>query len=235
MIGQKSLWEVAGSVPVNTRDKIEGGREVTRPVDLETIPLYVRAGAVIPMGPVKQYAAEKVEGPLDLWVHPGTDGAFSWYEGDGKSFDFRQGEFIRVNIAWSDRQRRLSLRLASGAKMLGGMSLCSNDATRNVDRNSLCAPWSAREVAFWETSTRVSKLSTVGPIRCSSPRTPFGANVRVGDDPLGARANGGHATSADRAFPDQVKLNRSTSGWRDSTRSIRTLPFGGQTSISIAG
>src|SRR5204862_7186926 len=42
-----------------TREKMEGGREITRNVDLETIPLYVRAGAVIPMGPVKQYTWEK--------------------------------------------------------------------------------------------------------------------------------------------------------------------------------
>ncbi|HXB72567.1 MAG TPA: TIM-barrel domain-containing protein [Candidatus Acidoferrales bacterium] len=101
-----------------TRQKLEGGREITRPVDLETTPLYVRAGAVIPMGPVKQYTAEKVDGPLSLWVHPGADGAFSWYEDDGKTFDYRKGEFMRVNISWNDRQRRLSLRLAGGSKML---------------------------------------------------------------------------------------------------------------------
>jgi hypothetical protein len=50
-------------------------------------------------------------------VHPGADGAFSLYEDDGKSFDFRKGEFMRVNIAWNDRQRRLSMRLAPGSKM----------------------------------------------------------------------------------------------------------------------
>jgi alpha-glucosidase/alpha-D-xyloside xylohydrolase len=102
-----------------TREKVAGGREITRKVDLETIPLYVRAGAVIPMGPVKQYTDEKLDGPLTLWVHPGGDGAFSLYEDDGKSFDYRKGEFMRVNLAWNDRQRRLSLRLAQGSKMLG--------------------------------------------------------------------------------------------------------------------
>src|SRR5215469_15069673 len=100
------------------REKLEGGREISRPVDLETTPVYVRAGAVIPMGPVKQYTDENVDGPLELWVHPGADGAFSLYEDDGKTFDFRKGEFMRMNIAWNDRQRRLSMRLASGSKML---------------------------------------------------------------------------------------------------------------------
>jgi alpha-glucosidase (family GH31 glycosyl hydrolase) len=100
------------------REKLEGGREITRKVDLETVPVYVRAGAVIPMGPVKQYTAEKVDGPLEIWVHPGADGAFSLYEDDGTTFDFRKGEFMRMNIAWNDRQRRLSVRLANGSKML---------------------------------------------------------------------------------------------------------------------
>ncbi len=102
-----------------TRERSEGGREITRKVDLETMPLYVRAGAVIPMGPVKQYTAEKVGGPLTVWVHPGADGAFSLYEDDGETFNYRKGEFMRVNFAWNDRRRRLSMRLASGSKMMG--------------------------------------------------------------------------------------------------------------------
>jgi len=101
-----------------TRERLEGGREITRKIDLETIPLYVRAGAVIPMGPIKQHTAEIVEAPVALWVHPGADGAFSLYEDDGKSFDYRKGEFMRVNVAWNDRQRRLSVRLARGSEML---------------------------------------------------------------------------------------------------------------------
>ncbi len=101
-----------------TRERMEGGREITRRVDLETIPVYVRAGAILPMGPVRQYTGEKVDAPLTLWVHPGSDGAFSLYEDDGTSFDFRKGEFMRVNIAWNDRQRRLTMRLASGSRML---------------------------------------------------------------------------------------------------------------------
>jgi alpha-glucosidase (family GH31 glycosyl hydrolase) len=104
-----------------TRERIEGGREISRKVDLETITLYVRAGAVIPMGPVKQYTDETVEGPLTLWVHPGADGGFSLYEDDGKTFDYRKHEYMRVNIAWNDKQRRLSLRLANGSKMLAPM------------------------------------------------------------------------------------------------------------------
>ena len=99
------------------------------------MPLYVRAGAMIPMGPVKQYTGEKVDGPLTLWVHPGADGAFSWYEDDGTTFDFRKGQFMKVNVAWNDGQRRLTLRLANGAKML-----CAGE-TRHCDSRG----WGAKQ------------------------------------------------------------------------------------------
>ena len=77
-----------------TGERLEGGREITRPVDLETMPLYVRAGAIVPMGPVKQYTAEKVDGPLAVTVYPGADGAFLLYEDDGSSFNYRKGEWM---------------------------------------------------------------------------------------------------------------------------------------------
>ena len=100
-----------------TRERIEGGREITRPVDLETMPVYVRAGAVLPLGPILQYTGEKVDAPVELWVHRGADGTASLYEDDGQTFDYRKGKFMRINLAWNDRQRRLSIRLAPGSKM----------------------------------------------------------------------------------------------------------------------
>jgi alpha-glucosidase (family GH31 glycosyl hydrolase) len=97
-----------------TEEKIEGGREIDRKVDLATTPLYVRAGAVLPMGPVKQYSDEPVDGPLTLVVYPGVNGTTPLYEDDGKTFDYRNGEFMKVEMNWADANRRLNLRLASG-------------------------------------------------------------------------------------------------------------------------
>jgi alpha-glucosidase len=101
-----------------THEKLDGGREISRKVDLETTPLYVRAGALIPMGPVKQYTAERVEGPLEVVVHPGANGAFSLYEDDGATMNYRQGKFMRIDMHWDDRRRQLSLRLAKDSQML---------------------------------------------------------------------------------------------------------------------
>ena len=100
-----------------TEEKLEGGREIERMVDLETMPLHVRAGAILPLGPVKQYVDQPVDAPLALVVYPGADGAFSLYEDDGKTFDYRKGEFMRIEMAWRDADRRLTLSLARGSKM----------------------------------------------------------------------------------------------------------------------
>jgi alpha-glucosidase (family GH31 glycosyl hydrolase) len=101
-----------------TGEKHEGGREITRRVDLSTLPLYVRAGSVVPTGPVKQYTAEVVDGPLTLTVFDGANGASSVYEDDGESFDFRKGEFMRMQMQWDDGARRLGIRLGRGSRML---------------------------------------------------------------------------------------------------------------------
>jgi len=101
-----------------TNERVEGGREVTRAINLETMPLYVRAGAVLPLGPVKQYVEEKSNEPLTVQVYPGADGGFTLYEDDGRSFNYRRGEWMGIEMSWSDAGRVLRMKLAIGSKML---------------------------------------------------------------------------------------------------------------------
>jgi alpha-glucosidase/alpha-D-xyloside xylohydrolase len=100
--------------------RIQGGAEVTREVDLSTIPLYVRAGAIVPMGPTRQYATEPNKEPVTLRIYPGANGRFSWYEDDGRSFRYLRGEFTRVECAWEDLSRKLTLTRAPGSRPLSG-------------------------------------------------------------------------------------------------------------------
>ena len=100
-----------------TEERVAGGREIDRAVDLETMPLHVRAGAIVPMGPIKQYVDEPVDGPLAVTVYPGADGAFTLYEDDGKTFAHRKGDFMRLAMTWDDASRRFSVRLATGSRM----------------------------------------------------------------------------------------------------------------------
>jgi alpha-glucosidase/alpha-D-xyloside xylohydrolase len=101
-----------------TGERIEGGREISRPVDLETVPLYVRAGAIFPLGPVKQYVAEPSDRPLSITVYPGADASFLLCEDDGTSFRYRTGEWMGIQMEWNDSRHVLNLRLADGSRML---------------------------------------------------------------------------------------------------------------------
>ena len=118
-----------------TTERFEGGREITRSVDLETTPLFVRAGAILPLGPVKQYADEKRDQPLEIAVYPGADGSFLLYEDDGRSFNYRKGEWMGIQMAWNDARRTLGLHLATGSRMLFGtrkLRAKLGDATRDI-------------------------------------------------------------------------------------------------------
>jgi alpha-glucosidase (family GH31 glycosyl hydrolase) len=119
-----------------TRERKEGGREITREVDLETMPLYVRAGTILPFGPVKQHTGEASTDPLSISVYPGQDGSFLLYEDDGKSFDYRNGEWMGIEMHWNDSRRVLTLRLAAGSKMLSPLSR-NIEVTMNETRRSL--------------------------------------------------------------------------------------------------
>jgi alpha-glucosidase/alpha-D-xyloside xylohydrolase len=97
--------------------RVEGGREIDRAVDLATTPLYVRAGAIVPTGPVRQYTDEPVDGPLTVTVYPGADGAFELFEDDGRSFRYRDGDWMGLSFRWQDAARRLTIALTPGSRM----------------------------------------------------------------------------------------------------------------------
>lgn len=86
-----------------------GGRSVRRAVDLATMPIYVRAGAILPLDPVRQHTSEKVDEPTTLRVHAGADGAFTLYDDDGISQAYLRGEGTAINLRWDDKTRRLTM------------------------------------------------------------------------------------------------------------------------------
>ncbi len=92
-------------------------REFKGQFELATMPLYVRAGTILPLGPVKQYTSEEVDGPLTLQVYPGADGQFMVYEDDGETFAYRTGDWMGMDLRWDDGAKRLSIELAAGSRM----------------------------------------------------------------------------------------------------------------------
>jgi alpha-glucosidase (family GH31 glycosyl hydrolase) len=96
-----------------TNERASGAQSVRRAVDLATMPIYVRAGAIIPVDPVRQYTAEPVAEPTTLRVYRGADGAFTLYDDDGTSQDYVRGRGTWTRLAWDDR--RMTLTIAPGA------------------------------------------------------------------------------------------------------------------------
>ena len=92
-----------------TNDLHAGGSEITRQVDLATLPLFVRAGAILPLDPVRQCTGESTNEPTTVRVYTGRDGEFRWYDDDGASLDYLSGEFTWIRLNWDDGQRRLTI------------------------------------------------------------------------------------------------------------------------------
>ncbi|MCI0379411.1 MAG: DUF5110 domain-containing protein [Gemmataceae bacterium] len=90
-----------------TGEKTAGKRWLDRPVDLATLPLFVRAGAIVPLDPVRQFTAQTVSEPTTLKVYGGADGEFVLYDDDGRSLDYLRGQGSWTKIAWDDANRRL--------------------------------------------------------------------------------------------------------------------------------
>jgi alpha-glucosidase/alpha-D-xyloside xylohydrolase len=89
--------------------KETGPGTIARNVDLETMPIYVRAGAIIPLDPVRQYISEPVSAPTTIRVYSGANGHFRWYEDDGTSQEYLHGKFAWTNLVWDDAARRLTI------------------------------------------------------------------------------------------------------------------------------
>jgi alpha-glucosidase (family GH31 glycosyl hydrolase) len=96
-----------------TNERHDGGQSVTREVDLATMPLYVRAGGIIPFDPVRQYTAQEVDGPTTLRIYTGADGEFTLYEDDGESLEYLDGEATWTRISWDDDARQLVIEPGS--------------------------------------------------------------------------------------------------------------------------
>ncbi len=101
-----------------TEEKVQGGREFSRPVDLGTLPLYVRSGAILPMGTAKQFALQSDSQPLSVVVYPGINGEFVLYEDDGQTFDFRKGQAMWISLRWDNQAKHVRISLQKDSKIL---------------------------------------------------------------------------------------------------------------------
>ena len=91
------------------------GADVKVDSPLGHIPLLVRAGSIVPLGPVEQYTGEKKDAPLELRIYPGADGRFTLYADDGATYKYEHGQHATVRMAWSDSAGTLTVGARQGS------------------------------------------------------------------------------------------------------------------------
>jgi alpha-D-xyloside xylohydrolase len=92
-----------------TGQKFEGGRTIDAPAPIEIIPLYVRAGSIVPVGPYLQYATEKPADPLEIRIYPGADCSFILYEDENDNYNYEKGKYSTISFHWNDARRQLGI------------------------------------------------------------------------------------------------------------------------------
>lgn len=92
-----------------TGESTQGGKTIDSPTPIDQIPLYIKAGSIIPMGPVVQYSTEKAAEPLEIRVYTGQDADFTLYEDEDDNYNYEQGKFSTINIHWNEKTRQLTI------------------------------------------------------------------------------------------------------------------------------
>jgi alpha-D-xyloside xylohydrolase len=98
-----------------TGDSTAGGKEIEAEAPLDRMPLFVRAGSILPMGPEIEYAAQNPGGPIELRIYRGADGQFDLYEDAGDSYDYEKGQHSVIPIRWNESASILTIGKREGA------------------------------------------------------------------------------------------------------------------------
>jgi alpha-D-xyloside xylohydrolase len=112
----RAVYLPAGTAWVNfwTGESLPGGQTITTPAPVNLMPLFVRSGSIVPLGPVMQYAGEKPADPLELRVYRGANGQFTLYEDEGNNYNYEQGKYATIPFAWDDAQQTLTIGKRTG-------------------------------------------------------------------------------------------------------------------------
>lgn len=99
-----------------TGEAVSGGRRVTKAAPIDIIPVYVKAGSIVPMTTEKvQYSTEKDWSRLELRVYPGADGSFTLYEDEFDNYNYENGAYTEIPLSWNDADRTLTIGARTGS------------------------------------------------------------------------------------------------------------------------
>jgi alpha-D-xyloside xylohydrolase len=97
-----------------TNKSYQGGQNVTLQTSIDRVPMFVRAGTILPLAPEMQYVGEKSWDQLELRVYPGADGNFTLYEDEGDNYNYEQGLYSTISFHWDDRHQLLTIGARQG-------------------------------------------------------------------------------------------------------------------------
>jgi alpha-D-xyloside xylohydrolase len=98
-----------------TNRHYDGGANVSQEASIERIPVYVRAGSIVPWGPKRQSAVQKIDEPLVLKLYPGADAAFTLYDDEGDNYNYEEGAKSTIQITWNELTRQLVIDSRKGS------------------------------------------------------------------------------------------------------------------------
>ena len=98
-----------------TGRQYKGGQDVTLETTLDRVPMFVRAGSIVPLGPEMEYVGERSWDSLELRVYPGADAAFTLYEDEGDGYAYEQGAYTTIDMTWDDSARTLTIGKRQGS------------------------------------------------------------------------------------------------------------------------
>ena len=98
-----------------TNEVHAGGQTITADAPLDKIPLFIKAGTILPIGPQVQYAMQASEKSLQIHVYPGADGSFNFYEDEGDNYNYENGQSSKIVFNWNDTTKILTIGNREGS------------------------------------------------------------------------------------------------------------------------
>ncbi|MBV9613555.1 MAG: DUF5110 domain-containing protein [Acidobacteriaceae bacterium] len=95
-------------------EKLDGARRITADAPLDRIPLYVRAGSILPLGPEVEYAEQRTSEPVELRVYSGNDGSFALYDDAGDTYAYEKGAHAVIPLRWDDKSATMTIGARQG-------------------------------------------------------------------------------------------------------------------------
>ena len=92
-----------------TNKQYKGGQTVTLETTIDRVPMFVRAGSILPLGPEMQWVGEKKWDNLELRIYPGADGIFMLYEDEGDNYNYEKGAYSVIQFSWNDKTHTLTI------------------------------------------------------------------------------------------------------------------------------